>query len=547
MPQPKPKPRRRSRASTRASSGGRPTGTIGGQLAEHLGGATVPFLFAGAGLSIRYAQADSWPGLLQRFAQVTDKPYAYYASTANGDLPTVASLLAEEFHELYWTDPAYEQSREDNAELLIARDSALKVEISNYLATTVNRLPRTGAFADELALLKRATIDGIITTNFDPVLEHIRNDLHPFVGQDELLFADPQGIGEIYEIHGSCTQPNSLVLTAEDYARFDERNAYLVAKLLTIFVEHPVVFLGYSLNDTNVQRILVGIARCLTDERIQQLRDRLLFVQWNDGATPSMTSTVISAEGFTIPVQSIIVPDFVEVFTALGKTRRRFSARLLRHLRKEVYELVKTSASTDRLFVEDLDSDVDLSQVEVYAGIGAIVKQATSYVGLDRTDLLNDLLDDRGYDPAKIVSEALPHPKVGSRTTMMPIYKYLRGADLLTAEGALKDPDSVAPRVLARVQARDQLLKGLEGYKAAAEKAAANSESFAELLAQCDAERGLFYLPFLDERDIELEPLREYLIASRHVFDGDHQPAASQWAKAVCLYDWLAYGRQLSQ
>jgi hypothetical protein len=332
----------------------------------------VPYLFIGAGLSIRYAAAESWPALLRRFAEPLEKPYEYYASTANGDLPAVATLLADDFHELWWSDPRYAESRSAKAELITARDSALKVEISRHLAQAIDRLPTEGDLAEEIDLLKTAMIDGIITTNFDPILEHLRPDLHTYVGQDELLFSDPQGVGEIYKIHGSCEQPDSLVLTAEDYARFDERNPYLAAKLLTMFVEHPVIFLGYSLTDRNVQRVLVDIARCLTDNRIQDLRDRLLFVEWKAGASPAMTSTVISVEGFAIPVQSVVVPDFREVFQCLGELKRRIPARLLRHLRKEVYELVKSSEPTTRLFVEELDADVDPSEVEVYAGIGAI-------------------------------------------------------------------------------------------------------------------------------------------------------------------------------
>ncbi|WP_051221453.1 SIR2 family protein [Conexibacter woesei] len=520
-------------------------GGLADQLTEHLGGLTVPYLFVGAGLSIRYTGAESWPALLRLFAEPLSKPYEYYASTADGDLPRLATLLANDFHEMWWSDPRYEESRAANAELIVARDSALKVEISAHLAKAVDRLPTEGELAKEIELLKAAVIDGIITTNFDPVLEHVRPDLHPYVGQDELLFSDPQGIGEIYKIHGSFEQPNSLVLTAEDYARFDERNPYLAAKLLTIFVEHPVIFLGYSLTDRNVQRVLVDIARCLTDDRIQDLRDRLLFVEWKPGATPAMASTVISAEGFAIPVQSIVVPDFREVFTALGTVKRRIPARLLRHLRKEIYELVKTSEPTARAYVEELEPSADPSSVEVYAGIGAIAKLTTSYVGLNRADLLDDVLDDRGYDPSRVVLEALPNPRLGSKTTMLPVYKYLRGADLLHADGRVADEAQLPPRVVDRVEARETLLKGLGSYRQRAERNLKGVASFAALVEACSADDVLYYLPFLDEDVIELDGLRNFLVANRESFDTDRQPVSSQWAKAVCLYDWLRYGRGL--
>jgi hypothetical protein len=47
----------------------------------------------------------------------------------------------------------------------------------------------------------------------------------------------------------------------------------------------------------------------------------------------------------------------------------------------------------------------------------------TSYVGRNAADLLDVVLNDRGYDPSRVVSEALPNPRLGRKTTMLPVYK----------------------------------------------------------------------------------------------------------------------------
>jgi hypothetical protein len=149
-------------------------------------------------------------------------------------------------------------------------ESPLKVEVARHLTGLADRLSTMGPLADELNLLRHAVVDAVITTNYDDILPALFPDFRPFVGQDGLLFANPQGIGELYQIHGSVTVPDSLVLTAADYARFEERNSYLAAKLMTIFIEHRVIFLGYSLSDRNVRSILMSIVGCLTPENISR-------------------------------------------------------------------------------------------------------------------------------------------------------------------------------------------------------------------------------------------------------------------------------------
>ena len=77
-------------------------------------------------------------------------------------------------------------------------------------------------------------------------------------------------------------KPSSIIINKQDYHNFIEKSAYLSAKLLTIFLENPIIFIGYSLNDANVRRILSSIAECLEEDQLEKLKDRLIFIEWND-------------------------------------------------------------------------------------------------------------------------------------------------------------------------------------------------------------------------------------------------------------------------
>ena len=244
-------------------------------LAEHLRGRASPVLFVGSGMTRRYTGAESWEGLLQHFAAMTPRPYNYYRAQANGDLPSVATAIAQQFNDIWWDAPQFESSRNTYASRIAGPESPLKVEVAVHLTGLASYLPVSGPLATELNLLRNAVVDALITTNYDDILPALFPDYRPFVGQDGLLFANPQGIGELYQIHGSVADPESLVLTAADYQRFEERNTYLAAKLMTIFVEHPVIFLGYSLSDRNVHSILRSIAKCLTSDNIDRKHSSL--------------------------------------------------------------------------------------------------------------------------------------------------------------------------------------------------------------------------------------------------------------------------------
>ena len=134
------------------------------RLSKHLEGFhTAPFLFVGSGLSRRYLNLEDWEGLLRRFADLTNHPFEYYRSSANGSNPAIATEIAKEVHPVWWANDAFRESREKYKSEATSRESALKIEIARYLEGISEPKILNPTYAEELDLLREATIDGVIT------------------------------------------------------------------------------------------------------------------------------------------------------------------------------------------------------------------------------------------------------------------------------------------------------------------------------------------------------------------------------------------------
>lgn len=95
----------------------------------------------------------------------------------------------------------------------------------------------------------------IVTTNYDTILSEyiLKGRSKVFVDSSPI---PKSNIGQnIFHIHGCITKPSSMVLTINDYFRFQHRDNYLSRKFYTLLQENTVVILGYSLGDFNLNRI----------------------------------------------------------------------------------------------------------------------------------------------------------------------------------------------------------------------------------------------------------------------------------------------------
>lgn len=509
------------------------------QLREHLKQFTsVPVLFVGSGVSRRFLGLPDWTGLLRYLAGLTGNDYDYYSSTAGGDPGRIASLMAPALHDYLW-QPAQKPLRAKYKGHLTAPDSAIKILTAEFFHATADPGFRTGKYANEVALFSRIVVDALITTNYDPLLEELFPDYRAYVGQDELIFADPAGVGEIYHVHGAAAQPNTLVLTYEDYQKYAERNPYLIAKLLTLFAEHPVFFLGYSLSDPNIIATLTSLAACLTRRNIDKLRDRLIVVEWEAGTAPSMTTTVVPVgHGVSIPVVRIVVADYVDVLTVLGSIERRLNGALLRQVKERLFELVRDNDPKAKIYVADLTAGRLADEVDVVFGVGAITA-VKSYAPLERHDLVRDILhDDRAFVPAEIVHKTLP--ALLRQAGNFPMAKYLKAAGCLGPDGEVTDM-TVDARVLKRYREGATRFLPTVSVRRQAAKAAAKPGTFAQLVKNCSPDEVLSWFAALPPGKVRTDTLRNFLLAHEAEYlDGPAQD--TNYVKAVCLLDRKLYG-----
>lgn len=104
----------------------------------------------------------------------------------------------------------------------------------------------------------------IITTNYDLVVESLLVGKAISVGPDKALPSNRDLI-PVYHLHGVKYDPQSIVLTSEDYVSLFRPNEYRQAKLATMIKEALTVFLGYGLGDINVQTAVDWSRNVYTD------------------------------------------------------------------------------------------------------------------------------------------------------------------------------------------------------------------------------------------------------------------------------------------
>ncbi|MGG4018883.1 SIR2 family protein [Priestia megaterium] len=196
-------------------------------------------MFVGAGFSRavigdEFHSALSWFELIKTTSQSLDIEFPSDDKLVGVSLPELATSLCKSL--------AVNKSIDYNEAKSLFKNEICK--LTNWLPTQ----EQTNKFREIMDILNPSWI---ITTNYDLVLETLLTGKCKSLGPNNYLSA-PKNIVPIYHFHGTRLDPDSIIVTQEDYIPLFRPNEYRQSKLAMTIRESTTLVLGYGLGDMNV-------------------------------------------------------------------------------------------------------------------------------------------------------------------------------------------------------------------------------------------------------------------------------------------------------
>ncbi|MBQ4781534.1 SIR2 family protein [Pectobacterium versatile] len=323
-----------------------------------------PVLFIGTGFSLRYlSNSYDWNGLLSHICfELTGDKETYLDIKSkcqiNGEYKydKIASDIERKFNETLSND-RNGKFKEINDIFYKEMDkginlSRFKIYITQLLSTVELKEEKSEEIAELIKM--RKNIGSIITTNYDLLIEQLF-EFEPLIG-NSILLSNPYG--SVYKIHGCVSAPYELTITEQDYDYFDNKYELIRAQLLSLFIHNPVIFIGYSISDRNIQQILKTIFSYVptNSDIANKIRSNFLLVEYEKDSRSTTISEhdIYIGDATTIRINKIKTDDYASIYKSLSDLILPVSAMDIRKVQK-VWNEIKSGGEIEVKITEDLD------------------------------------------------------------------------------------------------------------------------------------------------------------------------------------------------
>lgn len=389
-----------------------------------------PVIFVGSGITQRYFKsAPTWDKLLQSLWQETNQSESYFSafhrlSKKYDDAFNIYTDLATQIEEKY--DDAFYNGTTKLPNLTpeqahINHFSPFRTRIANIFQ---NLDLKSQSSSEELKLFKGMLSKArlIVTTNYDNFIENALNKAINIKIGNKGLFSNGKELGELYKIHGSITDPNSIVITTKDYKKLARTSAIINAKILSQLTESPILFLGYSLTDKNVQSLLKDLADNMPFS-VDEAAKRIGVVQYKKGKNAIEES--IANTSYGVHYTSISTDNFSEIYYKVSRINQGATPIEIAKYQSMIKQIITTRGKNGELKhvltsvgdLQNLPEQLKNKDIVVALGDSKYIYKIPDYV---------DYVKDYYLHPNNMPKDIALHFILNnSPTSTLPVSKYL--------------------------------------------------------------------------------------------------------------------------
>lgn len=421
-----------------------------------LGFTRPPILLLGSGISRRYCRnAPGWEELLDRVGarfglstkdMVPLKSDAARNDDGTGQMPRLATELQIELNRrLRSREVRIEDVLDDREMGLYGTPSADAIKIMAATECSGLKVDDDSPLSEEIGLFRTLSdiVPCVVTTNYDTIIEDglFGGRFKVYSRVSDYYLSGSQGIGEVYKIHGTCTDPSTMVLDPDDYRRFRQRGMIVSAKILSVLCDYPMVIMGYGAKDPDVLEILYNLIASLDDDKLREVERNIVFIRYDpDGAGIEELTMRLEYGGRDMSFRSYWMDDFTPVLREIASMDASVSPTIIRRIRQVVRKIQVTEGSGGCRYkaigVDDITKgDADRLVVAITDRENLKVMESMPQLSVD--SMIRDILGTQSpeSDPATMVRLfSVYGPQMYRSGEYVPIFYYINEV------GGLPDP-----------------------------------------------------------------------------------------------------------
>ncbi|MER2471479.1 SIR2 family protein [Photorhabdus laumondii] len=290
----------------------------------------------------------------------------------------------------------------------------------------------------------------IITTNYDSFIETLLSEqnVEPkmYIG-NEGFFDDTIGWSELYKIHGDIELPNSIVINSYDYERYDDKSILISAKILSSMIKSSIIFIGYSLTDRNVKKLLIDFSSQLPKEDKRKSAERIIFIEFKKDEM-DIIKTHRTDDKSQITYTSIETDNYKKIYDEISDIDEGLPPYDILRYQRVIKQLILEEGEKGNLG-SILVTPSDLDELEKHANSGknlvvALGDKQLVYIRVKEMEYLEDYIFDKSEIPNKSAIEFLIDCPPHART---PFSKLIKSCDFHNIKISKKEMKKIETRI----------------------------------------------------------------------------------------------------